>query len=59
MANDVNKTFVSLAGFLLLGGIVAAIQSGIGPLLAALFGCYVMLVATNAISKGEKRGKRR
>ena len=57
MANDVNKTFVSLAGLFLVGGIVAALQNGIVSFFLALLGCYIMLVATNAISRGEKRGR--
>lgn len=59
MANDVNKTFASLAGFVLLGGVVGALQAGIGSLLLALFACYIMLVATNAIRRGENKAKNR
>lgn len=55
MANDVNKTFSSLAGLFLMAGIAAAMQIGIGGLLFALFACYVMLVAANGISRGEKK----
>lgn len=55
MANDVNKTFAGLAGFVLIGGFIAAINGGIVPIIGALFACYIMLVATNAISRGEKR----
>jgi hypothetical protein len=59
MAADVNKTFVTLSGFLLLGGIAAALQSGLSSLLFALFACYMMLVATNAISRGENHRTKR
>jgi len=59
MANDVNKTFVIFAGFLLVGGVAASIHAGIFPLLTALFGCYIMLVITNAISRGENSVRRK
>jgi hypothetical protein len=55
MASDVNKTFGSLAWIFILGGVAATFQSGLVPLLGALFICYVMLVATNAINRGEKQ----
>ena len=59
MANDVNKTFASLSGILLLSGFIAATQVGFGAVLATLFACYIMLVATNAISRGENRKRKK
>jgi hypothetical protein len=59
MAADINKTFATLAGFLLLGAVAAATQFGLSSLLFALFACYMMLVATNAISRGENHRTKR
>lgn len=57
MANDVNKTFAGIAGFVLIGGFIAAVNGGGVMIISALFACYMMLVATNSISRGEKRKK--
>jgi hypothetical protein len=51
---DVNKSFSQLAGFLLAGGIISAFTIGGSGLFIALVACYFMLVATNAIRRGEK-----
>jgi hypothetical protein len=58
MANDVNKTFVSFSAACLIGGLVAAVYSGVWAIFGALFICYAMLVATNAISRGEKKARK-
>jgi hypothetical protein len=51
---DVNKSFVSIAGFILAGGLISSFTtSGGGGMLTALVICYFMLVATNAIKRGE------
>lgn len=55
MANDINKTFSSLACIVLFGGLAASTQVGLSAFLIALFMCYVMLSSANAISRGEKR----
>lgn len=57
---DVNSTFVGLAGLIMAGGLISAFTSGSGMnLLGAFVIIYVMLIITNAISRGEKsRGKR-
>lgn len=58
MATDINKTFVSLSGVILLAGVVALTQIGIHGLLLAFLMCYTMLIATNAIRRGENKAKR-
>jgi len=51
--HDLNKTFVQMSGFFLLGGIAAAYYSGIGSIIVAGIVCYIMLVAVNSIKRGE------
>jgi len=57
---DVNKSFVQIAGILLVGGVISTFTSGGGlGMFGALIACYFMLVATNAIRRGEtsRKGK--
>lgn len=54
---DVNKSFVQIAGFILVGGIISSFTVGGFSMLAALAMCYFMLVATNAIRRGENSQK--
>lgn len=58
---DLNKSFVQIAGPLMLGGLIAAYFSGISSLIVAGVACYFMLVAVNSIHRGEtsKRKARR
>ena len=56
--HDLNKSFVQMAGLLLLGGIVASYFSGVASLIVAGGACYFMLVAVNAIKRGEGTKKR-
>lgn len=58
---DVNKSFVTLAGLVLAGGIISSLNGVGGSMFAALVMCYFMLVATNAIKRGEnsRKGKSR
>jgi hypothetical protein len=55
---DLNKTFVQLAGPLMLGGLIAGYYSGIASLIVTGGACYFMLVAVNAIKRGENTKKR-
>jgi uncharacterized membrane protein YozB (DUF420 family) len=59
MSTDINKTFVSLSGIILLAGLVAITQIGAVGILLAFLMCYTMLIATNAIKRGENKAKRR
>ena len=56
---DVNKSFAAIAVFVLGGGLISAMTGGGGT---AIFGAvamvYFMVVATNAVSRGENRSKR-
>lgn len=56
---DVNKAFVQIAGFILVGGIVSSFTVGGMSMFAALAMCYFMLVATNAIRRGENAQKKK
>jgi hypothetical protein len=58
---DVNKSFVGLAGLILAGGVISSLNGGGGSMVVALVMCYFMLVATNAIKRGEnsRKGKTR
>jgi len=56
---DVNKTFVQIAAFVLAGGLISSYTVGGYSMLAALVACYFMLVATNAIKRGENSRKRK
>jgi hypothetical protein len=56
--HDINKSFVKMAGVILLGGVLAAFFNGISGLLAAVVTCYFMLVALNAIQRGENSKKK-
>lgn len=57
---DVNKSFVQIAGLLLVGGVISSFTSGGSMgLFGALVACYFMLVATNAIRRGENTRKER
>jgi hypothetical protein len=56
--HDLNKSFVQIAGVVMLSGVLAAFYSGIGGLFAACFVCYFMLVSVNAIKRGESAKKR-
>ena len=55
---DVNKSFVQIAGLLLVGGVISVCTSGSGfGMFGALIACYFMLIATNAIRRGENTRK--
>lgn len=54
---DVNKSFVQIATFILAGGIISSFTVGGFSMFAALAMCYFMLVATNAIRRGENSQK--
>ena len=56
--HDLNKSFVQMAGLLLLGGVVASYFSGVASLIVSCGACYFMLVAVNAIKRGESTKKR-
>lgn len=57
--HDLNKTFVQMAGVVLISGFLGAILGGgIGSLFVAGFVCYFMLVSVNAIKRGESAKKR-
>lgn len=59
MAHDINANFVSFAILLLLAGFICGPMFG-GTLVFALgVAMYFMLVATNSISRGENRVRRR
>lgn len=53
---DVNKSFVVLASVVIAGGVISSINGG-GSMFVALVACYFMLVATNAIKRGENSRK--
>lgn len=56
---DVNKTFAQIAGFILVGGIISSFTVGGMSMFGALAMCYFMLVATNAIRRGENSKKQK
>ena len=56
---DVNKSFSQLAVLILGGGLIASFTSGSAGMVGALIICYFMLVATNAIRRGEELQKRK
>lgn len=56
--HDLNKSFSQMAGFILLAGLFGAFYGGIGSLFVAGFVCYFMLVAVNAIKRGENTKRR-
>lgn len=56
---DVNKIFSQFALFIVGGGIVASFTAGAGGILGAIIVCYFMLVATNAIRRGEESQKKK
>jgi uncharacterized membrane protein YfcA len=58
---DVNKSFVGLACLIFAGGVISSLNGGGGSIFVALVMCYFMLVATNAIKRGEnsRKGKSR
>jgi hypothetical protein len=58
--SDVNKSFVQIAGLLLVGGVISSCTGGGGfGMFGALVACYFMLVATNSIRRGENTRKER
>jgi hypothetical protein len=56
--HDINKSFVKMAGVIMLAGVLAAFFNGMTGLLAACVTCYFMLVALNAIKRGENSKKK-
>jgi hypothetical protein len=57
--HDLNKSFVLMAGPIMLGGLIWSLNSGIAGLFISSFVCYFMLVAVNAIKRGENSKKRK
>lgn len=57
MASDTSGTFVFYGGLLLLGVFVCGASAV--QIIPAFIALYFMLVATNAITRGENRVKRR
>lgn len=51
--SDVNQTFSQLAVLIIAGGVISSFTAGGAGILGAIIVCYFMLVATNAISRGE------
>ncbi len=58
MAASSDSTFITLAGLMLLAAFVCGPAFGAGTTIPALIAVYFMLVATNAISRGENKAKR-
>jgi hypothetical protein len=59
MANDVNNNFIGFAVLMLLAGLICGPMFG-GTIVFALgVAMYFMLVATNSISRGENRVRRK
>lgn len=56
--HDLNKSFVQMAGVIMLSGVLAAAFTGFSGLFLAAFTCYFMLVAVNAIKRGENAKRR-
>ena len=54
---DVNGDFVIFAGLFLMAIFVCG--AGVGGVLPALVAVYFMLVATNAIARGENKARRK
>jgi ethanolamine transporter EutH len=59
MAHDVNANFVSFAVLLLLAGFICGPMFGGTVVFAIGVALYFMLTATNAISRGENRVRRK
>jgi hypothetical protein len=55
--NNVNGSFVQLAGLIIAGGFIASASGGPSVFLA-LITCYFMLVVANGIRRGENKAKR-
>lgn len=59
MSADANKTFASIGGLLLIGGILTTAVTGKPTaLIPVLFAVYMLLVATNGIRRGELHGRK-
>jgi hypothetical protein len=58
MANDINSNFVSFAVLFLLAAVICGPMFGGTVIFALGAALYCMLVATNAISRGENRARR-
>jgi hypothetical protein len=57
--STITNAFVFFSFLFLVAGIVCAPANGAAGLFAVGVAVYFMLVSTNAIERGEKRGKRR